>query len=363
MSELTTTSFSRLSTYQECSERYRWKYIVKAEEQEPLQEHFIKGSLAHFILEESLAGNEVLEAFDLVLPTWVEETCRLLITDDLGIQQEGQGIYLDTLRHYAVSVSELLLRAAPNYLGPDAIRKKDGKPPENPLEYPPTSFSQAMNEKFLYDDKSVLDIAATRINKDFIDFSLANITAEALFLARNFELPDWFGKTVAIEDPILPEGNESPYKPIGFVGDIFWKGYIDWVFETKEGELVIADHKSSKSAPEGYEVAWHPQLNLYAGLYYEQRGRMPDYIAINHLRTNQIVLAKPDPLAIGQTLEHFRQIQARINSESFVRHYPTEFNTPCVKYDYKTSRVKYICPYLKRCWPYFYEDLLYAKGS
>lgn len=358
--EVNKTSFSRLSTYQDCSQRYYWKYIEAAEEQEAVQEHFIKGSLAHYCLEEALTGTDVLEAFDMILESWVTDNCRLKITDDAAVMREGEAIHIPTLRLYAQKVSDLLLRAAPNYIGPDPIRKADGKPPENVLAYPTKSFQEEMNAAYLYDDKSALDIAATRINKDFLELSLANIAAEGLFLARNFETPSWFKETVAIEYPLISETNQ--YKPVKFTDDIYWNGAIDWIFKTVTDELVIADHKTSKKCPEGQDVLWHPQLNLYAGIYYEQHGVLPDYLAINHLVTNQIVMARPDPVVVGQTFEYFQEIQKAINSGVFTKHFPTEFDSPCVKYDYKTARVKYTCPYIQRCWKHFYEDLVHAKG-
>ncbi|MGG6281746.1 PD-(D/E)XK nuclease family protein [Leptolyngbya sp. AN03gr2] len=350
---MSTVSFSRLESYRTCSQKFYYKYIQGESRPEPIKDYFIKGDLAHFMLEEILTGAEWAEALTLVLPTWLENNCRVTIDPDADLMRKGQALHAESVGRYAEMVSEILLRCAPNYVGEDPIRNQDGSVPADPLGYPPKIVKQILNEYGLNEDRQLIDTTATRLNKEFTPYSLANIAAEAVFCARNYSPPDYFGHTVSIEYPIYPED----HLPVAFQDDKMWSGYIDWIFEMDDGSLVIADHKTSKKRPSGVEVLWHPQLNLYVGLYYELTGRAAEYIAINHLATNSLVLAKVDLAIVGEQMKIFHQLQDAINQSAFVRQFPTGFNSPCLDRDYKTGNVKSLCPYLDRCWPFFLEDI------
>lgn len=349
--KIKTVSFSRLSVFNKCPRLYNYKYVNKIVVIENLKEPLIKGSLSHYILEQMLHGHDAVEAFYMVLPTWLVNICRLEVTDDPTKAAQGFGICPSILGEYAEAVSDLLLRCAINYKGTDVIRTDKGGVPADPLNYPPKSFKQEYRDLGLDDLKFSLDLGACRGNEDFANLSLSFITAQALFFAKNFKYPERFGKSIGIEHELYPTAADD-YEPVPFF-DKYWNGAIDWVYESLDDELIIADHKSSKKCMSETEVLYHPQLNLYAALYYEQTGRFADKICINHLPSNTFVEAKPELTIVNDYYNYFKQLQTEIDKSDYTRRIPTEYNSPCIEYKYVggQSIINNFCPYLTHCWP------------
>lgn len=333
---------------------YQNRYISKLPVEPTIKEALIKGSLSHFILEEMLTGKSVLDSFLLVLPTWLETNCMLETVEDPFLASQGEGICLAVLADYADATSDLLLRCAVNYTKEDAIRKKDGGVPADPLAYPPKEFQMEYSALGLQDIKFSVDVVAARLNQSFTDLSLANITAQALFFAKNFKYPERFKVSLGVEYPFMPSPADD-YPQLSFVGDRTWNGAIDWIWKTLDNEVVITDHKSSKKCPTEDDILWHSQLNLYVALYYEQTGVYVDYTCINHLPSNSFVMVKPDPGIVSTIYNYYKSLQEDIDSSKFTRRIPTDYQSPCLEYKYGPlgQTLSGTCPYLKHCWENF----------
>jgi hypothetical protein len=278
----------------------------------------------------------------------------------------GKGIHLGTLTNYAWEVSTLLLRCAPNYKGKDVIRNQDGSPPKDPFAYPPKAWKESYEELELSGDRYMLDVIATQLNPDFKFLSLANITAQAVFLARNFKKPKAV-VTVGVEDEF---GKENPVYTEGY----YWKGAKDWTVDLPAGILpgveglarAIIDHKSGKKEFPKVAIRQHPQLNLYAWLEYETTGRLPDAIGISQPYLGKILWEPVDIDVVYRVREwvtnQAKSINAAIETGTFSQHHPNEYNSPCINRDWRTGQITSSCPYLAKCWPEYTSDLSEFEG-
>jgi PD-(D/E)XK nuclease superfamily len=351
-----TVSFSRLSCYCECPAKYNNRYVNKLPLSQPLESYFLKGTLAHRCIEEYLNGAEKDDAIQVILPDWLLTNCLLPLETD----EQPEGINPDELLTYALPVAKLLQRCSPGYVGTDAIRNNDGTAPKDPLAYPPAAFKQELALLGLGHLKNQLDGLAAEICLPFRRFSLCETTALALSYVLGFQIPSYVEETIGVEydlsqTPVLYQAaNERD-------PDTYWNGQIDWIFQTKKGEIVICDHKTEKKKPSGLDVTFHSQLNIYAYLYYEQTGKMPDFLGINHLPSNCLVLARVNLDVVYQNYKHWESVKARIASDrakdNFVRRLPTEYNSPCAKRDWKSGELSSVCPYITNCWPKYSDGL------
>lgn len=347
---ITSVSYSRLALYEECPRKFWHKYVDKQEGVDVIQTALIKGSLTHSIIEVFLAGHTKIDALSLALPLWVNQVCNLPIVESKKEMMDGKGIYLESLLDYAESLSDVLLRCSPGYMGPDAIRNKDGKAPADPMKFPPKAFLDAYNHLAIHKLERTIDITAQRLHKDFQEgaISLAKICAEAYAFALGFEYPSYFKKTLNIELQVNPEGSEIEILP-----GVKWNGFIDWVFEDIDGKITICDHKTNKLLPNDKEANHHDQLNLYACLYYERTGVWPDYIGINHLRSNTIVRV-PAKIGVATYIyAHYKEVAQQIVSpaEKWLRRSPNKpYGSACAK---MMGMDLVTCPALSTCWPDF----------
>jgi hypothetical protein len=350
-----TVSYTRLSTFVECPAKYFYKYISKpVDVYTPLEDYFLKGDLAHRCLEEYLknGGNkdDILEA---LIPEWLVDRCML--EESVKLEKvKGREVVIDikALTYYAREFGDLLHRCSINYTAENAIRNNDRTVPKDPVEYPPKQLRYEYNAKGLADIKLSIDNAAAMINPEFRRFSLANITAEAAGCFYNFVTPDWIKKVEGVEytsEKKIPWDNNSKE----------WSWFVDFSYKTDEDALVISDHKTSKSKPTGLEVAFHPQLNLYAYLIHEDQDVMPQYISINHLPSGEFIIAEVDLAIVYSNFKHFQEVQRLINiatkEDCFPGRMPTDYNSPCIRRDWKSKTVTSVCPYLKHCHPRYVD--------
>jgi hypothetical protein len=308
-----TVSYSRLSAYLECPQKYRNKYVDRLPVTQPLEDYFLKGTLSHRILEEYLQGATIEDATNLILPDWVVNNCLIPLgatndTEDLYELADSSGLDFDLLERYVHPTAELLYRCSANYSGDEPIRKNDGSVPADPLAYPPSQFKREYERQHLHLLKAELDTQAAQASVAFRRFSLADTAAIALSYVVGFKVPEYVDHTVAVEFDL------SKAKTVWDV-DEYWNGAIDWVFKMKNGATVICDHKSEKRKPLGIEVLFHSQLNLYAHLYYEQTGILADYLAINHLPSGELVLAKVDIDVVQQNYLYWLSVRDKIKSD------------------------------------------------
>lgn len=372
-----TVSYSRLSTFLDCQELYRLRYIVKPKNCiEPLQEPLIKGSLAHSCIEEFLKGYDKQVAIEIALVDWVRNVCKLEIQkekiapptiQDVGIYDdweedplepdtlrapESSGIDMEMLTEYALQCGHLLHRASGSYFGEDKIRKRDGSVPKNPLEYPTTSWSQAYNQLRLSELRMELDNQAVRGNVSFKRMSFANIAAWGAAYVFNFSLPPEVSKVESIEKPLADQ-------PIYFgpKKNKYWNGFIDTIYSTEDGAVIINDHKTESEKRRPENVAFDLQLNSYAAVIYEQTNQLPDYIAITHLGTNSLIPAHTNAHIMAMSMEYLEEIQGEIDrleeergvDKPWMKKWPTKYGSPCIQM--RDDVVQRVCPYIRHCWP------------
>jgi hypothetical protein len=224
------------------------------------------------------------------------------------------------------------------------------------LNYPPKPFLVELDRLGVYELQHVIDISAQRAHVDFADnaISLCKVVAQGWAYARNFEYPDYFEQTLYVELPV-----NTDEQKIEVIPGVDWNGSIDWVFRDVNGQVTIADHKTSKDLPNEFGVQYHEQLNLYAVLYYELYDEWPDYIGINHLKSNTLVRVALDPQIASNIYNYYREVVVDIckPNQTWLRRSPLKrFNigTPCVK---EVRGQAITCPMLSTCWPHFKVDL------
>jgi hypothetical protein len=347
------TSYTRLSSFSKCPQKYNYSYVNKLKENtiEVLEESLLIGRLTHKCLEMHLNGAELKIALELVLPKWLKKDCNLTAVED-DTDEEGyvvcNGIPTRLLVDYAIKIGCIYHRCSQNYLEEDAIRNNDGSVPKDPFNYPPTSVKKEINNLGLY--KTSLDInnIATILNPQFRRLKLCDLVAKAAFYLYNFKKPDWVAETLGVEfkfDNLNLEWKRGKN----------WSGGIDWVFKTVDGAVVICDHKTEKNKLSGLDVMMHPQLNLYAHLYYELTGKLPDYLGIYHLPSGELVMAQVDLNVVEKVVKELEIIEDDIQAAEESNRWrkplsPAEYDAPCFRRDWKTDALVSVCKYFKHCW-------------
>lgn len=347
------TSFSRLELFLCCPQKYKLRYIDGTPHKKEINEHLMLGTLVHGVLEEILdpeTSLEAGEAFALYLGTWMNE---------VGLPADLQQDLLDFAPDYA----RLLQRASPEYFAADSIRNKDGSPPRDLQNFPPGSWTAALRAQKLSTKKMDIDNAGSTACALFRDISLAHLVGTAFYMSVHFVLPEWFAETLAVEkgisDPGRGKKNATLKDPVLFPGSetLHLQAYLDWVVKTTDGRIAIIDHKTSKKAPTEAEVVHHPQLNLYAWLWYKFTGRFPELIGIHHLASHSFVMVNLETEALQGVLRNTMEVQSAIDSGIFPKRYPGAYNSPCLSRDYRSGEVKEVCSFVSLCWPSFAASL------
>lgn len=332
----------------ECPAKYYHRYINKPEGIHiPLEEPFIKGNLAHSCIEEFLLhGANKEDVIETVIPIWIQEKCLLPVARSDDELKRLEGVDADEVIRYAKSYGKLLHRCIASYVAEDRIRNNDGGIPADPFKYPPNGLKQLYKQQGLGELKMSIDNLAAMLSTQFRRLSLADIAAIGVACFYNFHLPEWIEEVTGIE---YTSDDKIPWDD----GSKEWAWFVDMKYKTTDGSLVISDHKTSKEKPSGVDVAFHPQLNLYAYLNYEETGKFPEYLAINHLPSGEMIVAETDVTIVHSTVKHLKEIQGCINacteSNCFPGRTPQDFNSPCISRDWKTKAVTKVCPYLPLC--------------
>jgi ATP-dependent helicase/DNAse subunit B len=343
-SETPTLSFSALTTYEKCPEKYRKKFLEKDKGIQLPRDYFLIGRLAHKIVEYILKENTSLsDAYTLALPVWLQEM-GFDIESDFGSGLYGQ------LFKYAWEFGQLLHRASPTYLKEDRIRKKDGSVLSDAYKFPSKDLKKEYEDLDLDILRQDIDDEISRRYQYYTLLSISDCAAQGLSYAANFQTPDWVKETVATE--LALDVTDK-------IGNNEWRmiGYIDWLVKTVDDDFMIVDFKTGKSKPTQDEVLWNPQLILYTLLYYIQFSEPVSCAAIYHLPSGQIEPVEISNKIVEDILDHYGRMADRIKDQQFHKRFPTEFNSPCVDRDFKTKDVKGICPYLDQCWPKYINDI------
>jgi hypothetical protein len=350
-------SISSLELYHKCPRLFSKRYIEQAPAREVIQEPLILGSLAHSLLESKLKDDlTVPDALALMLPTWVESLCGIPLTNSFIKMKEGAGINLESLYNYADKVSDLLIRAAPNYHKDDRIRKTNGEPIKDPFsKYTAKSWLAEYKKLKLDTEKFYIDLVCCKQNPDFRNFSLSNTAAWSTYMAKNFRRESGM-TTLDVEWQFGPDVNR-----IVTIEGYPLKGAIDWVVELDTGEIAIIDHKTSKKHFKDIEVSHHKQLNLYAYVYGEVTGKLPDWIVISAPYSRRFYW---QPVSIDNVYEAVQYVKNSIlcinsnfDSNTWSAPHPNDYNSPCISRNWETGLVTYECPFLESCWPTYSQDL------
>lgn len=358
-----TVSYSKISTYLTCPELYRKRYIDKRERtvnvSAVLEEPLIKGSLAHSMIEYFLGGLDKDDAAGVALHEWLDNVCHITPTTDRSFAEQGNGVEIEKLEKYAKEVGHLLLRCAAQYTAEDKIRTNKGDVPKDPLNYPPTEYKLAYQQANLYQYKTTIDNQAVRCNNSFKRMSLANIAAEAISYGYLFTIPEFVDNIVSIEKKLDEE-------PVGFYKDkYYWNGLLDTEYSTSEKSIIINDHKTEKNKRRPEDVAFDLQLNSYAAVRCEQTGSLADYIAITHLRTNEIIAATVSPDIVNLCMDYLEEVQQEIElqietkgkDKEWLKKWPGKYGSPCFRRNWKSEALDSVCPYFIDCWPQYYEGI------
>lgn len=322
----------------------------------PVEECFVKGDLAHAIVERHLGESmSVEEALKDYLDDWLENNCHI------ANLRPPAGIDKSKLILYATQMGKLLYRCSAACITEDAIRNKNGEVPKSPLEYPPTQLNVEIKARGLNNLRQEIDIMASQLNANFERMSLANIAAQAASYGYGFFLPEWVEEVVHIEYDFAAKDKEPVY--LDESKETQWMGRIDLVIRTTGDGIGIIDHKSGAKRPEQVDVLWHPQLNMYVEKYYEQTGILADYVGIYHMPTAEFIMAAVDIDIVHELSSIYKETQRKIldsgtDTESFARGgLPSKEFSCCLRRDYRSGAVSRVCPYIRLCWPAYAGDI------
>jgi hypothetical protein len=342
-----TTSFSRLETYQKCSWLYKRKYEDKCRPDEPFNEHLIRGSFVHEILEEILDPETKTstseDALYLCFSKWLTQ---------LSVETD-----LEKAWDFFNKFGDMLWAATEKCKDPGLmIRTTAGEVPKDLEKFPTNAWKSLLFKEKIDKTKFEMDNMAGACNPAFLNFSFSYFMGGIFAMVKDFTIPDWVKTTVSVEKGFSTCETDKLLLP--GTTDLYFNGYLDWVVRTKEDKLVILDHKTSKKKPSQQSVQNLPQLNLYAWGYKKVYGVFPDQIGIHHIRSGEYILARVDSEIVRRTLVNFSNIQEEgVSRKAFVRRNPSDYNSPCLTRDYRTDKVTYVCPFLGECWPEFKNTL------
>jgi len=337
--QISYTSFSRLESYKKCPEYHNLKYIQRLEEEQPFNKYLALGKLVHSVIAEILDDTETTkeEAFYYHLGGWLEEQgIRCLDPDDIT--------------EYIKPAADLLWRASVKCKDDRGIRKDSGELLQDPANYPNKVFKNLCNEKGISQNFDYIDKEASKENPSFTEESLSWLIAKAYFMSVTFEVPNKISKSVHIETGIST--NEDNIVLIPGTNTAF-RAYIDWVVETNDDRLALLDHKTSKNKPSAEQVLLNPQLNIYAWLYQRVYGRLPELIGINHLETGEPIVVRTDEDIVQSYVRYYSELQKAVETGHHFKHDPNEFNSPCIKKEWKSGKVRESCPFLSHCHPIY----------
>jgi PD-(D/E)XK nuclease superfamily len=331
-------SVSRLQTYLKCGEGYRLQYVEKVKREYTSSYSTVVGSLVHGALEEYLVNGSEGTLLEVLERVSYSTLVRLKV-----LVEGDEGIY-DSLLRYAKGMASLYERASAGYTGSDAIRTTKGEVPSSPQST--TSWKDAL--VILGQGRLKDGLDAFFIGRG-VAFSLCDAYAEAYSLVISYKVPTlevmyvelplskYDSSTMKVINPIiLPEG-------YGGEKGIYLCGSIDLV-AMYNGALTVIDHKTSAgAAPSTEEVSTNPQLITYAWAYEQLTGHVVEGVAINHIRSGQMVWAPITPHR-DKVLYSLLGVHKAVERDYFPMHTPSEYDSPCNKWYGKE------CPFKAHCW-------------
>lgn len=326
--KIKTISHSKLYTYTKCPYLYKAKYIEDLFPTEK-KSYLELGTLVHRTFEiYHQSGFSILESFN-------QAKIEFLSNLRLDIDR------VDSLIEIHEKLSYLASEKCTDKQ--DWIRNKDGELYKKP------SMSNAWKDKAdslgLTEGLAELRSWLIANNPDYSELDIPSIIVEAKQLVSNYKLPDWINciDPDYIEFPISEQMDTVIINPVLIDEYTYFTGFIDFVAYTNKGQVIIGDHKTDNSpAPSVAKVEAKPQLNRYAWAWRELTGRLPDFIAIHHVRSGSWVAAPVNPAYVERAYQDMLALSKLIDSNNFYTRNPDEYDSPCWK-----------CELLKHCWPKF----------
>lgn len=353
-----TYSATKLNTYSNCSQSYKYKYIDKIKAVK-VSVSTIIGSLLHNSLEIYLHPDNN----ELFIYIFEIQSKLSLIDRKYIITEVDSNLYsklYEELLEYSRDVHILNLRASSLYTGKYPIRTKDGKAPTNPL----------MTSGWKEAEKNLrLSIRKSKLDKEFKEISvvpevsIVDAFSEAYTLATLYITPKEIVRTIALEFPISDynydtgELTNPVLMPPEFGGseDIYFNGYIDWVgyvyYEGKE-RLALIDYKTSKENLTVDKLQYHSQLLSYVYALEKLLDIKVEVIGVHSLRHKKLALCKVDRdiLKVANTSLFSRHLKIKDN-HFYQEHMPDSQYSKCLNSFGRN------CEYLSICHPKMYNTL------
>ena len=105
------------------------------------------------------------------------------------------------------------------------------------------------------------------------------------------------------------------------------RGYIDRVSEDYNGILTLADYKTSVKYGVGLPMDYKRQLSIYA-LLYQEKERLPDFVAVNFLRYGEEYLLEVGPSVIKFAINTIQDAYSKTRSAN-LEDYPLNEGSLC----------------------------------
>ena len=351
-------SVSRLKTYSECSQAYKYKYIDKLKVTSASVSTII-GSLLHESLEIYLHPDNTIDFI-----TVFENQSKIAFYKRKYIDENTDKSIFDKLYNnlleYSRDVRTLYHRASADYTGKLAIRTKDGKVSNSPMMtsgWKTASKNLNLGERYYELEDEFNQICILE------DISLVEAFTEAYNLASNYETPEEIIETVALEFKLsdynyeTKEFTNAVLMPDEYGGDteIYLNGYIDWLgYVMFEGQrrFALIDYKSSKENLTVDKLEYHAQLLAYVYAVEKLTGIQVEVIGVHSLRHKKLVLVEVD-----------RDILKVANNSLFSKHnliannYFYQEHLPDSQYSKCLNSFNKECPFLQYCYPKMYNRL------
>lgn len=348
-----TYSYSKVSSYLKCSQYYKLNYVDRVKVFKDTVSTTL-GTFVHSALEYLYDDNDdeevqtLLEAFYITSPKDLNK---------LGVKNTEQFIFM--LNEYLADEDQLHYLASEECVGPECIRTKAGKIAKVPAMT--TGWKEKEKQLDLPRRRFQIDSTFNNLKKEKADgFSIVEAYSTARLLCKNYQTPTELESIKWIEFPFSKWDKDLNLliNPISFSTksskEIFISGFIDLVCEIEiDGKIytAIIDHKTSKEKFTKETVFFNRQLNLYTVLYEKLTGEQIDYIGINAIRDNELILTPVDATIRQEIFHSFIQSILSTKSEVYLKFFPDSPYSPCLNMFNKE------CPYLAECHPKYAETL------
>ena len=351
-------SVSRLKTYSQCSQAYKYTYIDKIRVFSQSNSTII-GSLLHASLEIYL--NEFNELS--FIEVFEKQSKRVFIKNKYVIENVEEATFnklYSQLINYSRDIRTLWFRASAECTGKNAIRTAKGDIPSNPSMT--SGWKQAAKNLNLEERYNYLDTQFSYISNS-TDINIVEAFTEAYTLACNYETPVEIVETLFLEFPLSDYNYETKeftnpvLMPDEYGGDlgIYLNGYIDWVgyvyFQGKK-RLALIDYKTSKENLTEDKLEYHAQLLAYVYAVEKLLGLEVEVIGVHSLRHKKLALTLVDREILQEANRSLFSKHKKIAACQFEKdHLPDSQYSQCLNTFQKE------CSFLQNCYPKIYNKL------